>query len=192
MTTKPIIYQNIIKSIPIFHSHIHTVIMSDNENKIMDANDIHKTIKRIAYQIYETHFEEKQLILAGVADNGLILAKRIQVELDKISQIEVICLEIKVDKKNPINQVFFSKALEICKNNSVVVVDDVLNTGSTLIYAVTSFMSIELKKLQTAVLVNRNHKNFPIKGDFKGISLSTSIKEHVDVKFGENEGVYLS
>ena len=158
----------------------------------MDAADIHKTIKRIAYQIYETHFEEKQLVLAGVAYNGVVLAKRIQEELEKISQIGVISLEIKVDKKNPINQVSISKELDICKNNSVVVVDDVLNTGSTLIYAVTHFLSIRLKKIQTAVLVNRNHKNFPVKGDFKGISLSTSIKEHINVKFGENEGVYLS
>lgn len=158
----------------------------------MDANDIHKTVKRIAYQIYETHFEDSQLILAGIAHNGVILAKRIREELEKISDIDVIFMEIKVDKKNPINQIVLSKKLEVCENNSVVVVDDVLNTGSTLIYAVTHFLSIKLKKLQTAILVNRNHKNFPIKGDFKGISLSTSIKEHIDVAFGNNEGVYLS
>ena len=158
----------------------------------MDANDIHKTVKRIAYQIYETHFEDSQLILAGIAHNGVILAKRIREELEKISDIDVIFIEIKVDKKNPINAIVLSKKLEVCENNSVVVVDDVLNTGSTLIYAVTHFLSIKLKKLQTAVLVNRNHKNFPIKGDFKGISLSTSIKEHIGVAFGNNEGVYLS
>lgn len=74
----------------------------------------------------------------------------------------------------------------------MVVVDDVLNTGRTLIYAVKKFLSIKLKKIQTAVLVNRNHKNFPIKGDFKGISLSTSIKEHINVRFGTDEGIYLS
>ena len=166
--------------------------MSENINKIMDANDIHKTVKRITYQIYETHFEDSQLILAGIAHNGVILAKRIRKELQKISDIDVIFIEIKVDKKNPINPIVLTKKLEVCENNSVVVVDDVLNTGCTLIYAVTHFLSIKLKKLQTAVLVNRNHKNFPIKGDFKGISLSTSIKEHIDVAFGNNEGVYLS
>jgi pyrimidine operon attenuation protein/uracil phosphoribosyltransferase len=166
--------------------------MQENINKIMDANDIHKTVKRIAYQIYETHFEDSQLILAGIAHNGVILAKRIREELEKISDIDVIFMEIKVDKKNPINPIVLSKKLEVCENNSVVVVDDVLNTGSTLIYAVTHFLSFKLKKLQTAVLVNRNHKNFPIKGNFKGISLSTSIKEHIDVAFGNNEGVYLS
>lgn len=166
--------------------------MPEKNNKIMDANEIHKTVKRIAYQIYETHFEEPQLVLAGIANNGVILASRIREELEKISDIEVIFMEITVDKKNPINPIVLTKKLEVCTNNPVVVVDDVLNTGSTLIYAVAHFLSIKLKKLQTAVLVNRNHKNFPIKGDFKGISLSTSIKEHIDVAFGENEGVYLS
>jgi pyrimidine operon attenuation protein/uracil phosphoribosyltransferase len=166
--------------------------MPEIRNKIMDATDIHKTVKRIAFQIYETHFEESQLILAGIAHNGVILAKRIQQELENISNIKVVFVEITVDKKNPINPIILSKKLSVCKNLAVVVVDDVLNTGSTLIYAVTHFLSIELKKLQTAVLVNRNHKNFPIKGDFKGISLSTSIKEHINVEFENNEGVYLS
>ena len=166
--------------------------MPEKKNKIMDADDIHRTIKRISYQIYETHFEESQLVLAGIAKNGVIMATRIRNELKRISEIDVIFMEISVDKKNPINPIVLSKKLEVCKNNPVVVVDDVLNTGSTLIYAVTHFLSIKLKKLQTAVLVNRNHKNFPVKGDFKGISLSTSIKEHIDVTFGEDEGVYLS
>ncbi|MBL6665945.1 MAG: phosphoribosyltransferase [Flavobacteriaceae bacterium] len=166
--------------------------MLETRNKIMDATDIRKTVKRIAYQIYETHFEETQLILAGIAHNGVILAKRIQEELESISDIEVIFVEIKVDKKNPINPIVLSEKLAVCENKAVVVVDDVLNTGSTLIYAVTHFLSIRLKKLQTAVLVNRNHKNFPIKGDFKGISLSTSTKEHIHVAFGDKEGVFLS
>ena len=166
--------------------------MPEKKNKIMDASDIHRTIKRIAYQIYETHFEESQLVLAGIAKNGVIMATRIRNELKKISEIDVIFMEISLDKKNPINPIVLSQKLEVCKNNPVVVVDDVLNTGSTLIYAVTHFLSIKLKKLQTAVLVNRNHKNFPVKGDFKGISLSTSIKENIDVTFGEDEGVYLS
>jgi len=166
--------------------------MPDKKNKIMDAHDIQKTVKRIAFQIYENHFEEEQLILAGIDHNGIILGKRIHAELEKISNIKVIFMEISIDKKNPRNQLVLSKGLEICKNKSVVVIDDVLNTGSTLIYAVTHFLNIEIQKIQTAVLVNRNHKKFPIKGDFKGISLSTSIKEHIDVAFGDKEGVYLS
>ena len=166
--------------------------MEEKKNKIMDQKHIQKTIKRISYQIYETNSEENELVLAGIKENGLELATRIQKELKKISDLDVVLIEIKMDKKNPRDKISMSQSISFCENKSVVVVDDVLNTGRTLIYAVKKFLSIKLKKIQTAVLVNRNHKNFPIKGDFKGISLSTSIKEHINVRFGKNEGIYLS
>ena len=158
----------------------------------MDQKHIQKTIKRISYQIYETNSEENELVLAGIKENGLELATRIQKELKKISDLDVVLIEIKMDKKNPRDKISMSQSISFCENKSVVVVDDVLNTGRTLIYAVKKFLSIKLKKIQTAVLVNRNHKNSPIKGDFKGISLSTSIKEHINVRFGKDEGIYLS
>ena len=166
--------------------------MEGKKNKIMDQKHIQKTIKRISYQIYETNSEENELVLAGIKENGLELATRIQKELKKISDLDVVLIEIKMDKKNPRDKISMSQSISYCENKSVVVVDDVLNTGRTLIYAVKKFLSIKLKKIQTAVLVNRNHKNFPIKGDFKGISLSTSIKEHINVRFGKDEGIYLS
>ena len=165
--------------------------MEEKKNKIMDQKHIQKTIKRISYQIYETNSEENELVLAGIKENGLELATRIQKELKKISDLDVVLIEIKMDKKNPRDKISMSQSISFCENKSVVVVDDVLNTGRTLIYAVKKFLSIKLKKIQTAVLVNRNHKNFPIKGDFKGISLSTSIKEHINVRFGKDEGIYL-
>ena len=166
--------------------------MEEKKNKIMDQKHIQKTIKRISYQIYETNSEENELVLAGIKENGLELATRIQKELKKISDLDVVLIEIKMDKKNPRDKISISQSISFCENKSVVVVDDVLNTGRTLIYAVKKFLSIKLKKIQTAVLVNRNHKNFPIKGEFKGISLSTSIKEHINVRFGKDEGIYLS
>ena len=166
--------------------------MEGKKNKIMDQKLIQKTIKRISYQIYETNSEENKLVLAGIKENGLELATRIQKELKKISDLDVVLIEIKMDKKNPRDKISMSQSISFCENKSVVVVDDVLNTGRTLIYAVKKFLSSKIKKIQTAVLVNRNHKNFPIKGDFKGISLSTSIKEHINVRFGKDEGIYLS
>ena len=93
--------------------------------------------------------------------------------------------------KLKVNEIEVKESI-IFKNKSIVVVDDVLNTGKTLIHSTNFFLSKDLKKIQTAVLVNRNHKIYPIKADFKGISLSTSIKEHISVIFDENEGVYLS
>ena len=162
------------------------------ENIIMDKEDIQRTINRIAHQIYENNINEKNLIVTGIVKNGLTLANRIIIELNRIGCLNVQLIEIIINKKNPRNKVLMTKNLDFCKGKSVVIVDDVLNTGSTLIYAVRHFLSIELKHLQTAVLVNRNHKNFPIKADFKGMSLSTSIKERIDVRFGDEEGVYLS
>ena len=162
------------------------------ENIIMDKEDIQRTINRIAHQIYENNIDEKNLIVTGIVENGLTLANRIIIELNRIGCLNVQLIEIIINKKNPRNKVLMTKNLDFCEGKSVVIVDDVLNTGSTLIYAVRHFLSIELKHLQTAVLVNRNHKSFPIKADFKGISLSTSIKERIDVRFGDEEGVYLS
>ena len=166
--------------------------MEAKENKIMNIKNIDNTIKRISYQIYENNFEEKDLVLAGVKENGLVLAKRIKKELETISDLNIILISLKIDKKDPTNDVIMSNSSFVYEKKSVIVIDDVLNTGSTLIYAVKKFLHFKVKKIQTAVLVNRNHKNFPIKGDFKGISLSTSIKENIDVRFGNQEGVYLS
>ena len=60
-------------------------------------------------------------------------------------------------------------------------IDDVLNSGTTLIYGVKHFLNVPLKQFKTAVLININHKKYPVKADFKGISLSTSLHEHVEI-----------
>jgi len=90
-------------------------------------------------------------------------------------------------------EVYAQKIKAFLEDISVVVVDDVLNTGSTLMYAVKYLLEVPLIQLNTAVLVNRNHKKYPVKADFKGISLSTNLNEHVEVIFsGKETGVYLS
>ena len=98
-----------------------------------------------------------------------------------------------MDKKNPLQGITTTVAAEHYTHKAVIVVDDVLNSGLTLIYGVKHFLEVPLKKLTTAVLVNRNHKRYPIKADFKGISLSTSLQEHISVVFEEeNYSVNLS
>ena len=163
----------------------------DSNKIILNSSDINYTVRRIAYQILETNLEEESIILAGVYKNGSVFANRIKSELIQISSIKIELIEINIDKKNPHKEIKVKE--DIClKNNCIVVIDDVLNTGKTLIHSTNYFLSKGLKKIQTAVLVNRNHKIYPIKADFKGISLSTSIKEHVSVVFNKNEGVYLT
>lgn len=152
---------------------------------ILNHTQIKHIIKRIAYQIYETFVDEEQIILAGIKENGFILTTKIKNELENISPLQIILCELSINKKNPKDDVKSSIYTADYKNQSVVLVDDVLNTGSTLIYAVKHFLDYDIKKCKTAVLINRNHKNYPIKADFKGLSLSTSKSEHVQVVFEE-------
>lgn len=157
-----------------------------SQNTILNNQEIEHKIKRIAYQIYETFPGEDEIILAGISKNGYILAEKISVALNTVSDLKITLCEVKIDKSNPFNQITTSIAKEAYTNKGIVLVDDVLNSGTTLIYGVKHFLDVPLKKFKTAVLVDRNHKKFPVKADFKGISLSTSSKEHVQVVFEEN------
>ncbi|MDN3643970.1 phosphoribosyltransferase family protein [Lutimonas halocynthiae] len=156
-----------------------TIILSNEQIQ-------HKT-KRIAYQIYESNISEKQVILAGIKENGFIFAKRIKEALEKISPIDVVLCEVIIDKKKPLETITTSIPASEYKNKSLILVDDVLNSGTTLIYAAKLFLEVPLKRFKTVVLVNRNHKKYPIKADFKGISLSTSMQEHICVEFEGKE-----
>ena len=162
-------------------------------NQIRNARDINATIQRIAYQIYENNETQQSLVLAGINGSGAHLAKEIAAELKSISNLDITLVDIIIDKKNPRNGVSTSLEISEYENKSIVVVDDVLNTGSTLIYAVNYFLQVPVIQIKTAVMVNRNHKNFPIKADFKGLSLSTSLREHINVILeGDARGIYLS
>jgi pyrimidine operon attenuation protein/uracil phosphoribosyltransferase len=153
------------------------------ENIILNNTQIDQKIRRIAYQIYESNSNEKELIIAGIKGNGFILANKIVAVLEKISTLKVTICEVNIKKKKPLEKITTSLTKEAYKNQSLVLVDDVLNSGTTLIYGVKHFLKVPLKRFKTAVLVNRNHKKYPVKADFKGVSLSTSIKEHIVVDF---------
>lgn len=163
------------------------------KNIILTQSEIQHKTKRIAYQIYETFVDENEVVLAGIANSGYIFAQKIAAELENISDLKVILCEVKINKTNPQDEIITSLAVEEYQNKGLVLIDDVLNSGATLIYGVKHFLDVPLKKFKTAVLVDRNHKKYPVKADFKGISLSTSLLEHIQVVFEENnEYVYLS
>ena len=167
--------------------------MALKKNKIKSAIDIQSSIRRIAYQLYETNIDETSLLLVGIEKKGTYLSKLIGLELSKISTIKLIHVSLNINKKKPLNMIESSLPISQMENHSIVIVDDVLNTGSTLIYAVNHFLQISVKQIKTVVMVNRNHKKYPIKADFKGLSLSTSLNDHVTVILEGNEsGVYLS
>lgn len=152
---------------------------------ILDHHQINHKIKRIAYQIYESNVDETEIILAGIWKNGFELAVKLKRELEKISEIQVTLCEVHIDKKNPLMGVETSLAPDAYREKALVLTDDVLHSGTTLIYGVRHFLDVPLKRFKTAVLVNRSHKKYPVKADFKGISLSTSLHETIEVHFSD-------
>ncbi len=159
--------------------------MTAEKNIILTHQQIEHKIERIAYQIYESNVEESEIVIAGIDKNGFLLAKKLKLYLNKISEINCVICKVSMDKKNPLNKIETSISKDDYRNKSLVLVDDVLNSGSTLMYGVRHFLDVPLKKFKTAVLVNRNHKKYPVKADFKGLSLSTSLKEHINVNLSK-------
>lgn len=161
--------------------------MNKGNTIILNHQEITHKIRRIAYQIYENNINETEVILAGIDKNGYTLAKKLKNVISSISEIKPVLCKVIIDKKNPRKAVLTSLNESDYSGKSVVLIDDVLNSGTTLIYGVKHFLHVPLKQFKTAVLVNRNHKKYPVKADFKGISLSTSLHEHVIVYFESNK-----
>ena len=154
---------------------------------ILNHKQIDRKIKRIAYQIVEFNLYEKELVVLGISKNGYILANDIVKQLRNIYNFNINVGDIEIDKRD-----VFSSPIKISvnekdfKNKSVVVVDDVINTGKTLIYAIKNILNIPIKNISSVVLVDRSHKQYPIKANFKGLQLSTSIKQNVRVILDKN------
>ncbi len=174
-----------------------TDIADTSSRLILDARQVRQKIKRIAYEIYERNFEEETLIVAGIADRGYQLATMICYELDQISpftyQQKSLQL-IRLSKKTTasLEGVDLEADETLLSNKSVVLVDDVLNTGRTLSYSVHSLLHYPIKKLETAVLVNRSHIQFPVSASYTGYELATTLQEHIEVILEDGqEAVYL-
>lgn len=161
---------------------------------ILNHQQIQQKIDRIAYQILEDNFEETEIVIAGILSQGSVIAKRIKDVLAKIAPFTITMINIQLDKDASTLQFTADTDINECSNKVVILVDDVLNSGKTLAYGFGVFLDVPLKKLRTVVLVDRNHKSFPVSTDFAGMALSTVIKQHVYVSLsetGEEDAVYL-
>ncbi len=160
---------------------------------ILNHLQIQQKVNRLAYQIYEDNFDEKELIIAGIAPGGYKFARRLVAALEGICGLKITLIEVVLDKENPLKEEakLSDNNLELA-GKVVILVDDVLNSGKTLIFSMKPFLEMNLKKLRIVVLVNRNHKRYPVSPDFAGISLSTTLQEHIFVELNETEdSVYL-
>ena len=146
--------------------------MTEKQLLILDAHQIQQKIVRIAYQILEDNFDEQEIIIAAILPSGGKLAARLKSILDHISDFKSTLVGIEIEKDSSKMEAEFSFDLDICTNKPVILVDDVLNSGRTLAYGFFVFRDIPLKKLRTAILIDRNHKRFPMTVDFAGMALS--------------------
>ena len=161
---------------------------------ILNAEQIRQKIRRIAFQIYETNFEESALLLAGILGEGYVLAQALARELRTIAPFKVELLQLDLDKSQPAQPpVRPDRPAADYTNKVVVVVDDVLYTGRTLAFSLQPFLSVPVRKLQVAVLVDRNYPRYPVAADYKGYELSTTLTDHVEVVLSDESriGVYL-
>ena len=157
------------------------------KKQVLDFEKISRICGRLAYQILENNIYEDEILLVGIKEKGYEIAKIIEQKLKDITSSKVHLKSITIDKKNP-NQI---SEFDINFNQmpkSVYLVDDVLNTGKTLMFAVNSLLKYDFDLIKTLVLIDRNHKRFPIKVDFKGISLSTNLDDTVKL-ISENKNL---
>lgn len=156
---------------------------STTRNCILTQTDSKRKLRRMALEIAERNTELTELIVAGVEGNGVVVAKRLVDELQNFLQVSVQYVTIHLNKQQPV-EVTLSTEIDFT-GKTILVVDDVANTGRTLLFALKPFLQFRPKSIQTLVLVERSHKQFPIMSDFVGLSLSTTLQEHILV---ETEG----
>ncbi len=163
-------------------------------NQLLNFSQTLQKIKRIAYQVYEQNFDEKSIVIAGIVGEGYSFAKILAEELANISQIEVELALVEFDKSAQIQpNIQIHSNIDNFQYKNVVLCDDVLNTGKTLAFSLHPFLSVPIKKLQIAVIVDRNHPQYPVSADFVGYSLSTTLTEHIKVNLDNSDtaGVFL-
>jgi pyrimidine operon attenuation protein / uracil phosphoribosyltransferase len=164
----------------------------EERNQIMTAEVANKKLRRMALQVVEQNYDEPQLVLIGIKHSGSVIAEKIRQYLKEVFSGEVIVLELAIDKKHPLD-VNLDSDMDL-HDKTIVLIDDVANSGRTMLYALKPLLNQLPKKIQTLALVERTHKTFPVDVDYVGFSVSTTLDEHilVEVDGGEVTGAWLT
>lgn len=166
--------------------------MTSVKTVVLNETQIKQKINRLAFEIYENHYQEEEIIIGGIAGTGYKLAELICEQLMKYDEFKTILVPVEVNKNNPLaNDPSVKLKREDVEDKVVILVDDVLNSGKTLIYGIKYFLEVRLKALRTVALIDRDHKRFPVKADYVGLHLSTTLQEHVNVVLEDEMAVYL-
>jgi pyrimidine operon attenuation protein/uracil phosphoribosyltransferase len=151
---------------------------------ILDQHQIEQKITRIAYQIAENHYRSESILIVGLEEKGYLFAKLIVAQLSKVIHTPLELVSLSIDKNNAATSpIQLSQTMDRFENRHMIVVDDVINSGKTMFYALKPFMNMEFKTIEILVLIERKHKSFPISADYVGMSLNTTMLEHISVVF---------
>ena len=165
--------------------------MAAEKKYILDQTTAEKKIRRMALEILENNADEKEIILAGIRESGSVLAKAVQEVLKAESSIPTTLISLSLDKKTP-KEVALSAQIDFA-GKTIIVVDDVANSGKTLLYAMKPFLEFHPRSIQVLVLVARSHNAFPVHPDYIGVSIAPTLEEHifVEVEGDTVKGAYL-
>lgn len=156
----------------------------------MDDRKIRQKIRRLAIEILEHNYEEPEIILAGINTRGMAFARLLQAELVANASQKITLTQLRVNPANPLaTEVALEMPIEQLKGKAIIVVDDVASTGRTIFYACKPILETLPKKVEVAVLVDRTHKSFPVKVDYFGISLATTLLENIDVQIADGQPI---
>ena len=158
--------------------------MAETRNCVLDAMAIQRKMRRMALEVAEQNQEETELIIAGITGNGEVVANNLVAELKKIREFKISYTRVLLNKKAPLDVSF--ETTQDCEGKVILLVDDVANSGRTLLHALKPLLNTNPKKIQTLVLVERSHKRFPVKTDYKGLSIATTLQEHITVETDGN------
>ncbi len=159
---------------------------------VLNARQIQQKINRIAYEVLENNYESPKLFLIGIKGNGFILAQQLSEILKDISQQEVILAEIAIDKHEPLNHsIELSIDNNETKGHTVILVDDVINSGRTMQYALMKLLEKPTDRIKTVSLVDRKHRKYPIRVDYVGLTLSTTLQDRIEVELHDDSIAYL-
>ena len=165
--------------------------MKSEKNYILSADVAEKKLTRMAFEVLENNIGENHVILAGIQHNGYVIAQKLLELLKGISDISFELISISMDKKHP-SEINLESSIDF-NDKVVILVDDVTNSGKTLMYALKPFLQQYPKKIQILVMVERSHKKYPVQPDYVGISLTSTLQEHiyVEVEGDRITGAYL-
>jgi pyrimidine operon attenuation protein/uracil phosphoribosyltransferase len=161
--------------------------------ELLNQTQIKRKIDRLAMEIMERNTEETELFVIGINNRGLELAKRIKDRIKDLATAPIHLWNVRLNPADPMEkEAELDHDPKLLEGKAVLLVDDVANTGRTLFYALRPLLAILPSKVEVAVLVDRQHKAFPVHVNYVGLELSTTIGDNVLVSLEGKENAILT